>query len=67
MQNYDPGFQPFRVSDDTSLGAPAANAKQRRAALDYCLTNDWAAADIGKLERSDTGSFHGWLMWPYIP
>ena len=56
--------KPKRVADkDTDLGQDAANAEERMATLTWCLNNSWAAADIGRIERSDTTKFHGWLMW----
>jgi hypothetical protein len=48
---------------DTPLGRPAKDRAERRAALDWCLNNVWAAADIGRVERVDTDQFHGWRMW----
>jgi hypothetical protein len=66
MANYNEALNPNRVPDAASLGGPAQNDKQRIAALQWCLANDWAGLDIGKLERSDTPGFHGWLMCPYV-
>jgi hypothetical protein len=66
MANYNVNFVPNRVSDTSSLGHAAGSSQERFAALQWCLANDWAALDIGKLERSDTVAFHGWLMWPYV-
>ena len=43
------------------LPAPAADAKQRRKAMNHWLANDWAAADIGQLRRRETPTA-GWEM-----
>ena len=50
---------------DTSLGHNASNAEERWQTLQWCFANNWAGLDIGRLERSDTDTFHGWLMWKY--
>ena len=67
MPNYNENFVPYRINDKTSLGHNAATRVERFAALQWCLSNDWDGLDIGCLERSDTVSFHGWLMWPWTP
>jgi hypothetical protein len=68
MANYDPKAKPDPIKDkDTDLGHDAKNAQERFDALQWCLANNWNDMDIGKLERSDTATFHGWLMWPYVP
>jgi hypothetical protein len=67
MANFNEAFVPYRVPDkSTELGRNAQTPDERVATLQWCLANDWTALDIGRLERVDTGSFHGWLMWPYI-
>jgi hypothetical protein len=66
MPNYDQNATPDSIKDrDTDLGRNAKNAKDRFATLQWCLANNWNGLDIGRLERSDTATFHGWLMWPY--
>jgi hypothetical protein len=66
MPNYNENFVPLRSPDKVSLGKIASNPQERLAALQSTLANDWAGLDIGRLERSDTANFHGWLMWPYV-
>jgi hypothetical protein len=67
MPNYNPKDIPDSIKDkDTPLGADAQNAQDRFKALEWCLANNWDGADIGRLERSDTATFHGWQMWPYV-
>lgn len=51
------------ISDTASIGRNAQNAADRRLALDACLNGRWVNADIGRLERMDTATWHGWLMW----
>ncbi len=51
------------VSDRSSINRDAANASDRRLALQACLNGRWASADIGRLERVDNDNYHGWLMW----
>jgi hypothetical protein len=68
MPNYDPKATPDSIKDtDTPLGHDALNAQDRISAMQWCLTNNWNGLDIGRLERSDTATFHGWSMWPYVP
>lgn len=43
------------------LPAPAVDAKQRRKAMNHWLANDWAAADIGQLQRQEKPTA-GWEM-----
>lgn len=43
------------------LPAPAADAKQRRKAMNHWLANDWAASDIGQLLRREKPTA-GWEM-----
>jgi len=67
MPNYDANATPDSIQDkDTSLARAAKNAQERFATLQWCLANNWNALDIGRLERSDTAAFNGWLMWPYV-
>lgn len=67
MPNYNPDAVPYTIQDkDTALGHDSQNAKDRFSALQWCLANNWDGLDIGKLERSDTTTFHGWQMWPYV-
>lgn len=55
---------PKRIADkNTDLGHDAETLDDRRLTLEWCLNNPWAAADIGRIERSETTRFHGWLMW----
>ena len=66
MPNYDTKTKPDSIKDkDTDLGHDAQNAQERLDALQWCLANNWNGLDIGRLERSDTAKFHGWLMWLY--
>jgi hypothetical protein len=68
MPNYDPNATPESVRDqDSALHRDAQNTQDRFDALQWCLANSWNGRDIGRLERSDTATFHGWLMWPYTP
>ena len=52
----------YAADEDTSLGAPARNASERRQVLDELLNGLWANSDIGKIERYDTATDHGWEM-----
>lgn len=55
---------PSDCPDRVSIKKPAArNRDDRRKALKYCINIKWSSADIGRLERVDNGSFHGWFMW----
>jgi len=51
------------IEDVASINKNAENARERKAALDWCLANRWVREDIAKLERLDTDQWHGWLMW----
>lgn len=51
------------ADEETPLGRPARSRAERRLTLDWCLNNVWAAADVGRIERVDNNTFHGWKMW----
>jgi len=53
------------ISDDESLGHSAKNKAERRKALQACLAGRWKNKDIGRLERVDEPSFHGWVAWTW--
>lgn len=54
------------VSDQASIAKPfAQNVDERREALDFCLAQRWANADVGRVERIDTAAESGWRMWRY--
>jgi hypothetical protein len=58
------GTGPVNCPDSVSLKKPAAaNDQERRLALNYCINIHWSSIDIGRLERVDDSSFHGWQMW----
>lgn len=54
---------PNLASDIESLGHYAVDKSERRLALDVCLAGRWIEADIVKIEREDSDSWHGWRMW----
>ncbi len=54
---------PYLVSDIESLGHTAGDKRERKLALDLCLTGQWIAADIVKIEREDSTNWNGWRMW----
>lgn len=54
---------PYLASDIETLGHLAADKKERRLALDSCLTGRWSDEDIEKLEREDSSNWNGWRMW----
>ena len=67
MANYNPNDVPDSIQDKaTSLGSDAQNAQDRFKTLQWCLANNWDGANIGKVERVDTATFHGWKMWSYV-
>lgn len=51
------------ADEDTPLGRPAESRQERRATLEWCLNNVWAALDLRRVERVDTTRFHGWRAW----
>jgi hypothetical protein len=51
------------ADEDTPLGRPAETRQERRAALEWCLNNVWAALDLRRVERVETARFHGWRAW----
>lgn len=48
----------------TSLGHDARTAAERRLTLDWALALPWANADVARIERIDTETWHGWEMTP---
>ena len=68
MNKYDTKPIADSIKDkDTALGHVARSAQERYDTLQWCLANNWNGLDIGRLERSDTTTFHGWLMWVFVP
>lgn len=64
MANYDPSAPSDSIKDkDTALAHDATTTQDRFDTLEWCLANNWMGLDIGRLERRDTASFHGWQMW----
>jgi hypothetical protein len=53
------------VEDRASIGHDAQNADERNQALVWALTTVWDRENIARVERldTDTGPWHGWLMW----
>ena len=64
--NYDPdSATSSHVQDVDSIGREAKSKKDRRSALRACVDNQWAADDIGLVERVETATKWGWTMHPY--
>ena len=54
----------FQSDLETALGQCASNAKERRATRTEALQR-WAAIDVARLERVDSGGRCGWAMWEF--
>jgi hypothetical protein len=54
----------FQSDLETALARCAANAKERKATRTEALQR-WAATDIARLERVDSGGRCGWAMWEF--
>lgn len=64
-QNVRTDQSPKECSDIESINRNAKNKAERRLALKWCLANRWPNADIGRLERVDSETWHGWVMWDW--